>query len=1656
MGTNRNYRIRTNVNEDKILNVNLNQDYDFLEILSLKINQKNLYKLHTSNYGVVVGRVVANGGVGVPNAKISVFIEKSKYVTENTIVSNLYPYNNTSTLNNEKIRYNLLTEEKLSNCHQNIGTFPSKRTVLDDKNVLETFDNYYKYTCTTNNSGDYMLFGIPTGNQILHVDIDLSDIGFLSQSPRDFVYKGYNIDLFENPNQFRKSTDLNSLSQIFSQDSNVYVQPFWGDETYSDSIAITRNDINISYKIEPTCVFMGSIVTDGMSTGISKRCIPSKKMGKMDELTTSSGTIEMIRKTIDGDVEVFAVKGTELIDSNGTWCYQIPMNLDYITTDEYGNIVPTNDMSIGIPTRSRVRFRIGLNGGNTMNYEVSKILVPHNPQISEDIDYEFGKKAKDDEFGTKSFRDLMWNNVYTVKSYIPRIQYLNTDLLETFTGIKNTNINNGNNPIPYNNIRIKMPFLYTVVCALVKAFVFIVGSVNVIVKNINLIINKLNDIPFVNITNLSYVYIPSGLCPQLDGWYFIPGGVKDDATWKYTITKIKNKVGEDKQSIDYKNGDTIDGDVFYGKYTDIETLKSEVFKGDKKVGYYSLIPIGGIFELEKDSETNGGASYKKGIYKLTYFDGHVIEGDEYKYTYTIENTGSNEITAIDNIHLSSDTNYLIQCMETSLAEEYEVIKFDFYNDWINGLLYTPKWFKRVRNKKSYLFGLFSVNGKTEGCVNSLVNVQRRLTQQCAMGYEKNDGGKYYTKITTDIGCKEDSNKQRCHKKPGRRYRNIFTKESGILNRNLNDYDSFGNYYYYYRPCDSDGNTLVKLFATDIVLLGSLDDCSSIPSVLKELQSTSFQLPPALAQTNMEDTGYMYGENGGSLDRKDGGKDNFGTYETIEGDKIEQPDEIPMTEVSGIDWGYAGPEQGENNPGNLYYPGGHFLGMSCGIAETNIKSCVNLSRVCEHGVSLSQREEVDTNEGNEDYSKFYLTPTGLISKDEINDSTFRTIFATLNFNNLKTKRDKNGYLKYDMEYINPTNFNGELEEKVYTSNYFADGVSKNIYTGMDTSQVDLHTVAKIKNEDLSFSNEIIIIGKEGSFQNYLYNGNNRDTIINISDGNYEGKIISGNKASSIYKLKLISKNINIKDYSVEDFLEKIETKRKNIPYTKYTNDNDDKSVICVDIYNITTNFKGIFTYNIIIEFYACINGFNAINDETKMIFKKMWGDDIFGTIYFMTNNGKQEYLKDDDNNTLYSIKGTHEIASNVVDDGSIKLSYSDTYLTDIAKNSIRRALESPSDDYYRFRFGLNKTNISLVDNNEETLISNRYLDTSSSQKFLPMYENSYYFYFGLKNGDTALDTLRRRYYGICPNTYLPDILPSFDTFIKDDYEGKHNVITIQTKNIALPLSFDVFLTKKDTASLSDDNDVKTIDALEGVKIRKYVRGYYMYSYYGHDLILSNGAGGTMKKVYIINNTYENSDTTDYKEIPATESGERLPYEINFNKENGKTYYKCTGVYVDNGANPSNMIYTYPDSKSDYDIIREGGNNYYINYKNDNGNPKEWNNSEITIQNLPKGEHIIKIKGKNNENLECKINVDYHFIVNVTINGITDDIIEKYFNGYDSEIIKEGDKVVGISFNSGESIIDNIKEIFNDIIKDNKEINIIGIEENIINNTKVITE
>ena len=1036
---NKSYRINTNIgndlNNDYItIDANLVQDYETFDILSVKIDSVDTYKLHNANYGVVVGRVLANNGFGIPNAKLSIFISSDGEDGEK--VRDLYPFSSTASKDRKGVRYNLLPNEQVDDCHQIVGTFPSKRYALDNDVVLEVFDKYYKYTTRTNNAGDYLIMGVPVGAHTLHMDLDLSDCGILSQRPRDFVYKGYTIEQFENPNMFKSGTEYSNLSQIFTQDQVVNVQPFWGNTSLGEKIGITRADINVAFKFEPTCVFIGSVISDNSSQGISKKCIATENMGNMEELTTGEGTIEMIRKTPNGAVEEFQVKGAQLIDGNGIWCYQIPMNLDYMMTDEYGNMVPTDDPEKGIPTRTKVRFRISMqdNEENVDNFFRAKVLVPHNPQNldggkHEEYDYEFGSLTRDD-----SFRDLFWNNVYSVKSYIPRFQkrLVGGWKEKKFTGIKNCNFYGSNNPMPYNNIRIKLPFIFTVMCALIKIFIFVISIVNSVISMIG---NMLSDIgnttffkgkvwqwigvepwtpePFKKIynraTTLSMNVLKEGLCPDLENWYFAP--MFDNNLWSppdivpqgcspydllnQTLNRLRaSTADDDPTSIDYQNNE------------------------------------------ERDS------------------------GEE-------------------PICLTIHTDYLISCVEMNLAMEYKVINFDFYNDWINGTIYFPRFMRYIRPKKKFL-GITFLRSKVKGCMDDpkIFSKTRRYTQQCALGFKNRtiNGSGVFTEVENPMAKKINIKvANNLHKQRGLSQKSIFGKNGGICHEQTTMH---GQYVYYMKPCEwtigtSPDARKVNLFATDIILLGSLNACdlNGIPQAYKYLSSTSYIMPSNLALTNMENNGYLYAmENGvicagkAQLTEDDIKKDskirivdpNSGLTSEIAAfsgardsnynvqyDGKELSDIIALTESAGIAWNYTGPGQGEMDAKSFYYPGGHFLGLSCVNSQTNIKSCINLSRICEVGANMSQRKEdiskIDS-DGNVTYT--YTAPTGFISGDDIVGENFRTMFATMNHKRLIAAKTNpsTGYKIYDFDFIRPTNFDGAFKSVTNSEK------SKSLYNG----------------------------------------------------------------------------------------------------------------------------------------------------------------------------------------------------------------------------------------------------------------------------------------------------------------------------------------------------------------------------------------------------------------------------------------------------------------------------------------------------------------------------------------------------------------------------------------------------------------------------------
>lgn len=469
------YRVRVDFENYKqtFIPFEMQRSLSYIEILSLKINQEGFYQLHNAGYGALVGRVVSNGGFGVPNAKISIFIPIKEEDKDNNLLTSIYNYETPYDLNEDGYRYNLLANEKenIKNCYEPTGSFPIKRTLLDNDVYLEILEKYYKFTTSTNDAGDYMIMGIPTGPQQIHLDVDISDIGFISQKPFDLIANGANANSFDSYVKFKKSKDLDSLAQVQTFNSAIDIKPFWGQGEY---VGINRHDIKLPLNLTPTAYIVFGNFTDSIKGAIGRNSRPRKKTGRNCELLTGGGSIEIIRRIAEGSAQVETLNiAIEEIDDNGNAIIPVPLNLTKKITDEFGNLIASPRNDVGIPTSAKIRMKVSLNESigapkkRTANY-----LIPNLYN-----DFRFNSTTLD-----RDFYEVRWKKTYTVANYIARAQRTKNQNNDNFLGLKRIGECEENLSIPFNRIKSEFNILYSLFCIIINALVVVVDVVDNIIE----------------------------------------------------------------------------------------------------------------------------------------------------------------------------------------------------------------------------------------------------------------------------------------------------------------------------------------------------------------------------------------------------------------------------------------------------------------------------------------------------------------------------------------------------------------------------------------------------------------------------------------------------------------------------------------------------------------------------------------------------------------------------------------------------------------------------------------------------------------------------------------------------------------------------------------------------------------------------------------------------------------------------------------------------------------------------------------------------------------------------------------------------------------------------------------------------------------------
>jgi len=580
-----NHRIRTELGINKTINFEIEQDFDFLEILSLKIQQEDIYTKSCSQYGVVVGRITANNGYGIPNAKVSVFIPIEAIDESNPVITSIYPYKRPDDKNEDGYRYNLLPYEKSYTNHTPTGTFPSVTDVLTNNTAIEIFDKYYKFVVKTNESGDYMIMGVPLGIQTVFLDLDLSDIGEFSLTPQDLIRMGRATEAQVSGPSFRSSNNLDGLPQIVSLTKSIDVAPLWGDPDICQ-IAISRCDFdlrdNANIDIQPTAVFMGSLISSIDTKPLRIQCKPATEMGNLCNLVAGPGQIISIRQTINDDeygrpiLEQFSFDGgNDVIEPDGSWLVDLPMNLDYVSVNEFGERVFSSDPSVGIPTKAKYRFKIKWKQAETLEAPIKRayFLVPNireygwtqptndprlspSSQVYDQFEKSYAFSLDWSDYGNTGttigdrmiqsaidcedrFFEFQYNKVYTVSGLIDN--YHKGTNRGRFIGIKqitDTNCDSTNYKFPTNDGVRNFDILYTII-----NFLLVLNTLNFLylipILHILAFIWPLFKLLFVFVYSIIAWFI-YGICKAIDA---IPG-VRMNCVKPQSPRELFNKIGD--------------------------------------------------------------------------------------------------------------------------------------------------------------------------------------------------------------------------------------------------------------------------------------------------------------------------------------------------------------------------------------------------------------------------------------------------------------------------------------------------------------------------------------------------------------------------------------------------------------------------------------------------------------------------------------------------------------------------------------------------------------------------------------------------------------------------------------------------------------------------------------------------------------------------------------------------------------------------------------------------------------------------------------------------------------------------------------------------------------------------------------------------------
>lgn len=227
--------------EDYVLNIDLHRNYESIDTLNIYNNLVNGLPTQESDTGVVFGKLIANQKVTDKNGNV-VKIPLSNVPVGIFQPSEEFPTITSTDSNGNRIQMNFLnTESEIPSEFEyqlaNTPNIQSRSAEFDAPFLLnsEAFENipeHYKIISKTNENGEFILYNVPTGTQVLFFEVDLLKQGLTKE---EVALNFFPYTSVSNPN-------VDNIPHLFFRQFPIDVVPAWGNL----QTGYTETNINVN------------------------------------------------------------------------------------------------------------------------------------------------------------------------------------------------------------------------------------------------------------------------------------------------------------------------------------------------------------------------------------------------------------------------------------------------------------------------------------------------------------------------------------------------------------------------------------------------------------------------------------------------------------------------------------------------------------------------------------------------------------------------------------------------------------------------------------------------------------------------------------------------------------------------------------------------------------------------------------------------------------------------------------------------------------------------------------------------------------------------------------------------------------------------------------------------------------------------------------------------------------------------------------------------------------------------------------------------------------------------------------------------------------------------------------------------------------------